>query len=161
MPTGKNTPFNVTLLGFLLAVTLFTQSPQLHGASIMSSFTSKLTCHFFHANLFHWVCNALCLWLMRPCPTQITIAVPYAVMAMYFTDEPTIGFSAIIYAYVGMNILRWKLSIEDWITFIVANFIGAFLPGIAFGVHFMALFFGFAHYIIERQLRRIKEKLES
>lgn len=138
MPTGKNTPFNVTLLGFLLAVTLFTQSPQMHGSSLMSSFTSKLTCHFFHANLFHWACNALCLWLMRPSPMQITAAIPCAAMAMYFTDEATIGFSAIIYAYIGMNIFRWKLSIEDWITFIVANFIGAFLPGIAFRVHLSA-----------------------
>lgn len=161
MPTGKNTPFNITLIGFLLAVTLFTHSPQLHGAWLMSSFTSKMTCHFFHANLFHWACNALCLWLMRPSPIQIASALPYALMAMFFTEEPTIGFSAVLYAYIGMNIFRWKLSPVDWIMFIGANLIGAFLPGIAFEVHFMAFFFGISAYIIEWQLERVKRKLEA
>lgn len=161
MPTGKNTPFNITLLGFLLAVTLFTQSPHLHGAWIMSSFESKLTCHFFHANLFHWACNALCLWLMRPSPMQMVSAFPYAVAVMFFTCEPVIGFSAVLYAYIGMNIIRWKVSMVDWGTFIMANIISAFIPGVAFGVHLAAFSLSMAHGYVENQLERILLRIDN
>lgn len=161
MPTGKNTPFNVTLLGLMLALTLFTEAPHLHGAWICSPFVTKLTCHFFHANLFHFACNAMCLWLMRPSPVQTIQALCLAVIAMFCTIEPTIGFSAVIYAYLGMNMCRWKISLVDWATFIVANAVTAFIPGVAFGVHLAAFMLGFFAWLWEKQMKTLLLKLED
>lgn len=160
MPKGKNTPFNVTLLGMLLLLAVFTESPHLHGASLFSSVGTMITCHFFHANLFHFACNAMCLWLMRPSPKQIAMAFPFAVFSMLFTEEATIGFSAVIYAYLGMNIFRWNISLIDWGTFIVANLISAFIPGIAFGVHLAAFMFGATTWWFEQRIKRILLTLE-
>ena len=127
----------------------------------MSSFTNKLICHFFHANIFHWFCNAMVLWMMRPNPKQITYAFVLAVWAMFFTMTPTIGFSAVIYAYIGMNIIRWNVSLIDWATFLVANFITIFIPDVAFVVHLAAFQLGISAYIIDRQINRILLAIED
>lgn len=161
MPRRKNTPFNVTLLGALLCITLFAVSPQIHGGFLMSSIANKLTCHFFHANLFHWACNAMALWIMRPSPKDIVHAFILASLAMFFTMTPTIGFSAVIYAYIGMNIIRWKVSLIDWITFIVANLITIFIPSVAFGVHLTAFLLGISVYILHHQINRILLAVEG
>ena len=161
MSGRKNTPFNVTLLGLLLCITLFASYPHIHGGFLMSSFTNKLTCHFFHANIFHWFCNAMVLWMMRPNPKQITYAFVLAVWAMFFTMTPTIGFSAVIYAYIGMNIIRWNVSLIDWATFLMANFITIFIPNVAFGVHLAAFILGISVYMIDRQINRILLVIEG
>lgn len=161
MPRRKNTPFNVTLLGTLLCITLFAAEPQTHGGFLMSSITNQLTCHFFHANLFHWFCNAMTLWLMRPSPKDIAFAFVLAIFAISFTMTPTIGFSAVIYAYIGINIIRWKVSLIDWGTFLVANFITIFIPGVAFGVHLAAFMLGISVYIIHYQINRILLAVEG
>lgn len=153
MSTRKNTPFVITLIGALLCLTLF--AGQTQGGHILSNLTTKLTCHFYHANLFHWFCNAMTIWIMRPSPKLIACAFPYAVMAMCFTLTPTVGFSSVIYAYIGMNIIRWNVSLIDWGTFIIVNIITIFIPWIAFGVHLAAFLFGISHYIVERQLNHI------
>lgn len=160
MPAGKDTPFNVTILGFMLAVTLFTQSPHLHGACAESSLVSKMTCHFFHANMFHFLCNAYAVWLMRPSPLLTLAAFPYAVIATYVAVEPTIGFSAVLYAYMGMNAMRWKASAIDWMTFAVANFVTIFIPGVAFAAHLAAFGMGLAHWLAVRMIENILKKLE-
>lgn len=161
MPTGKNTPFNVTVLGFMLAVTLFTRNPELHGAWICSPFVTKLTCHFFHANIFHFACNAMCLWIMRPSPVQTIQAFILAVTAMFATIEPTIGFSAVLYAYMGMNMFRWNVSMADWAMFAVANFITIFIPGVAFATHLAAFTLGFFTWVLEKQMKTLLLKLEE
>ena len=146
MQGRKNTPFVITLLMVLLGITLFTQSPQLQGAHLMSACSAKLVCHFFHANLFHWFCNAMALWLMRPSPKDMLLAFPMAFIAMFCTTTPTIGFSAVIYAYLGLNIIRWNVSLVDWGTFLTANTLTLFIPGVATGVHAAAFLLGLACY---------------
>jgi hypothetical protein len=161
MQGRRNTPFVITLLMVLLGITLFTQSPQLQGAHLMSACSAKLACHFFHANLFHWFCNAMALWLMRPSPKDMLLAFPMAVIAMFFTTTPTIGISAMIYAYIGVNIIRWKVSLVDWGTFIVANLITIFIPNVAFGVHLAAFMMGLFTYITHRQINSILLRVEE
>lgn len=146
MPTRKNTPFNWTIIAVLLCLTLFAQSPQMKAASIYSPFGNLLLCHFFHANLWHWAANAFALVLMRPSPKDLTLAFPIASLAMLCTTTPTIGFSAILYAYIGINIIRWKVSLIDWATFIVANLITIFIPNVAFSVHLAAFSLGLVAY---------------
>lgn len=127
----------------------------------MSSFTNKLACHFFHTNIFHWFCNAMALWFMRPSPKDIAYAFVLAVLAMFFTMTPTIGFSAVIYGYIGMNIIRWNVSLIDWATFLVANFITIFIPNVAFGVHLAAFILGVSVYMIDRKINRILLAIEG
>ena len=158
MQGRKNTPFNVTLIGLLLCLAVF--MPDVPGAHLMTPFSTKLSCHFFHANLLHWFCNSMCLWLLRPSPMQIVHAFPSAVTAMFFTTNPTIGFSAVIYAYIGMNIFRWKISMVDWATFIMANLIGMCLPNIAWQVHLAAFVLGWSIYYIQKQINRVLLALE-
>ena len=86
---------------------------------------------------------------------QILLAFPIAVASMLFTDEPTAGFSTVIYAYLGMNIFRWNISLIDWFTFIAANIISMCMPNIAWGVHFAAFFLGWASFYTERQIKRV------
>lgn len=143
----------------MLAVTLFTQSPQLHGGSLFSEQSANLTCHFFHANFFHWACNAFCLWFMRPSPMQLFLAWPLASMATLFTTEPTIGFSAVLYAYIGMNIVRWRVSLMDWGIFILANAVSVFIPGIASGVHLAAFLLGLAVWYLTFMFNQIRKRL--
>lgn len=145
MPTRKNQTFDITLLGALLCLTIFGEHG---GAYLLSDFTDKLTCHFYHANLFHWFCNAMAIWLMRPSPKEIAYAFPLAVLAMFFTLAPTIGFSSVLYAYIGLNIIRWNVSLIDWATFIIVNLITIFIPNVAFGVHLAAFVLGILVYKI-------------
>lgn len=154
MSERKNTPFNLTIVGLLLALTLFAESPQMHGGFLMSSLANKLACHFYHANIFHWATNSMALLLMRPSPKQIAYSFPIAFAAMFFTDNPTIGFSAMIYAFLGLNIIRWKVSMIDWATFIIANILTIFMPKVAFGVHFASFSLGIAAYYIHQHINR-------
>lgn len=153
MPTGKDTPFNVTLLAILLCLTLFTQSPQMKGAFFTSPLQNHLLCHFYHANLWHWAANAFCLYVMRPKPSDIAYTIPVAAMATFFTMTPTIGFSAVLYAFIGMNILRWNLPFFDWVMFIFANIVTIFIPGVAFGVHLTAFLLGISANSIHEHIR--------
>lgn len=159
MPTGKNQTFNVTLLGFLLVMTLFARNPELHGACMFSGWTNFITCHFYHANLFHWGCNALALGLMRPSPSAMLVALAYGSFAMLTATQPTIGISAAVYAYIGMNIIKWNMKLSDWTTFALANILTYFMPGVAFGVHLAAFLLGAGHACIEYQIKRIKNIL--
>lgn len=158
MQRRKDTPFNITLIGTLLLLTIFSGHS---GAHLFSEFSDKLTCHFYHANLFHWFCNAMAIWLMRPSPKDIAYAFFLAVMAISFTLTPTIGFSAVIYSYIGMNILRWKVPMADWATFIVANLITIFIPNIAFGVHLAAFLLGVSVYVVHKLTNRIVLAIED
>lgn len=103
----------------------------------------------------------MALWFMRPSPRQIAYALALAVLAMFFTMTPTIGFSAVIYGYIGMNIIRWNVSLIDWATFLMANFITIFIPDVAFGVHLAAFILGISVYMIDRQINRILLTIEG
>ena len=154
MPKGKNSTFNLTLVGFLLVMTLMTDSPQTHGGFLMSSLGNKIGCHFYHANIFHWAVNSMALLLMRPSPKQMLCSFPIAFASMFCTDTPTVGISAMIYAYIGLNIVRWKVSMIDWATFIIANLFTLFMPKVAFGVHFASFSLGIIAYYIQYHIKR-------
>lgn len=155
MPTGKNTPFSFSIIAVLLVLTLFEDSPQMQSAFLFSPLDSRLTYHFFHANFFHFAANALCVAIMRPSPRDILMAWIVASIATFLVLTPTIGFSAIIYSYIGLNIIKWKISIIDWAIFIASNLLTAFIPNIAFWMHFVAFSIGMTVYYINRKLKDI------
>lgn len=153
MPTGKDSPFDVALIGTLLCLCLFADDASRHAASFSSPLLSHLVCHFYHANLFHLLGNLFCIVFMRPSMKQLLYAYPVAVAATWFTVVPSIGFSAVLYAFMGMNALRWNISRKDWCLFIIANLITAFIPGIAFSLHFAAFSLGIFVSLFKRILK--------
>jgi hypothetical protein len=60
-----------------------------------------------------------------------------------------------------MNIIRWNVSLIDWATFLVANFITIFIPNVAFGVHLAAFILGVSVYMIDRKINRILLAVEG
>lgn len=141
MPKRKNTPFVYTITGMLLVFCLFGDSVS-NAASFYSPLLNHMTCHFFHANFFHTGANVLCLLLMRPSPKQLLYAYPIAVLSTFCSDTPTVGISAIVYAYIGLYIIHWRLSNYDLLTFIIANIITIFIPNIATTMHMVSFFVG-------------------
>lgn len=152
MPKGKNQAFVITILGALLALAIFTPNPQMHAAFLFTDWQSKFSCHFYHANLFHWAANAFAVWLMRPSPRELLLAYPLAIASVMLSTTPIVGFSAVLYAYIGMNIIRWNISLIDWLMFIVANLITLFMPNIATWTHFVAFALGITYYLIRKRI---------
>lgn len=131
----------------LLLLCLFAD-PAIHGACIYSDMGSRFTCHFFHGNFFHFLANACCLWMIRPSVSDMAKAYPLAVVATLFTTMPTVGISGIVYAHLGMNMCRYRITFADWAVFIMANVATLFIPSIAWPVHFAAFFLGLSVYIV-------------
>lgn len=121
---------------------------------------SDLLPHLFyplsHANIWHLIANILCLWMLR-CPTQLAVTYAIAVICSFLpsfsiyemfvssTPEPTMGFSGILFAMVGISwgrIRRFKDMIvrNKWILIIPA-----FIPHINFLIHIYCLLAGYAY----------------
>jgi len=78
-----------------------------------------------------------------------------AIFATFLVFTPAIGFSAIIYAYLGMNIIKWKVSLIDWALLISSNMFTIFIPNIAFWTHFVAFSIGMSAYYINKKLKDV------
>lgn len=58
-----------------------------------------------HANIFHLLANVLCLWMI-PCGLHLSSAYLVAVTCSFlpcYLGEPTMGFSGVLFAIVGMS----------------------------------------------------------
>lgn len=125
-------------------------SPHEAAAGIHSPLWKHFTCHFFHGNIFHFIANAWALWLMRPSVSGLAKAYPLAVIASFCTLTPVVGISAVIYAWLGMELCRRLSSLADIAIFTVANLITIFIPNVAWTVHFAAFLLGLSTYIIPK-----------
>lgn len=110
---------------------------------------------FSHANIWHLLVNICCLWMVR-CPMRLYITYLIAVLASFlpcltfsfshgFTlmTEPTMGFSGILFAMVGMswgriNQFRNMIWRNKW--FLI---IPPFLPHVNFLIHIYCMLFGY------------------
>lgn len=78
-------------------------APQLgfpEGGTLGHSFYS-----FSHANVWHLLANMVCLWMI-PCELHLLSVYVVAVLCSYlpcFISEPTVGFSGVLFAIVGMS----------------------------------------------------------
>ena len=125
--------------------------------SHFSSLISHLTYPLSHANIFHLAANCLCLFLLR-CPLHLAITYTIAVLSSFLPSfalssfhiplsslhsEPTMGFSGVIFAMVGMSWgrvhrFREMLSRNKW--FLI---IPAFIPNINALLHLYCLLLGY------------------
>lgn len=124
------------------------------------SISARMAYHFFHANFFHALCNVWCM---------LAIAFYYdiddwelflawiiaATIPSLFITAPTIGFSGICFALMGIvfyKVARKRLYLS-WIIPIVA--IGYFIPGMAATIHAYCFIVGIATSIVYSSIRAL------
>ena len=102
---------------------------------------------FSHANIWHLAGNILCLWMLR-CPMHIYATFVCAVLCSFlpcFVAEPTMGFSGVLFAMVGISwgkIHRFRDMMRKNIWVLI---IPAFLPHINFLIHLYCLILGYLY----------------
>ena len=102
---------------------------------------------FSHANIWHLAGNILCLWMLR-CPMHIYATFVCAVLCSFlpcFVAEPTMGFSGVLFAMVGISwgkIHRFRDMMRKNIWVLI---IPAFLPHINFLIHLYCLMLGYLY----------------
>ena len=102
---------------------------------------------FSHANIWHLAGNILCLWMLR-CPLHIYATYVCAVLCSFlpcFVAEPTMGFSGVLFAMVGISwgkIHRFRDMMRKNIWVLI---IPAFLPHINFLIHLYCLILGYLY----------------
>ncbi len=123
-------------------------------------FAAHLLYPFSHANIFHLLANILCLWLLR-CQLHLPITYATAVLCSFlpsfsFYDiadtittataagqEPTCGFSGVLFAMVGISwgkIRRFKEMIRRNMWFLV---LPAFIPHVNALIHLYCILAGY------------------
>lgn len=152
MPKGKDrtlaVKIGVTLL--LAACYLLPVPRQEFGASFGSPWHAHFLAQMFHANVFHLLANLYALWLIRTSPRELLVAYLLSVPATFVAAAPTVGFSSVLYALMGMKVCRVRMSPVEWAIFILANTATVFIPAISFGVHLAAFVLGFVYDYLKR-----------
>lgn len=109
----KNTKiFALALTAVMLALVFAPFSPSdvgiYRGVGVCAF--NRLTYHFFHAGLLHWFLNAWCflgcVFLFRTSFRHVVAAFVIAASAPALSALPTIGFSGVCFALLG--ILSWQ-----------------------------------------------------
>ena len=105
-----------------------------------------------HANIWHLMANIVCLWMI-PCELHLGTSFLIAVVCSFlpcFTEEPTVGFSGVLFAIVGMSwgrVRRFKDMVWRNKVFLVIPF---FIPHINAFIHVYCMVAG---YIVGRYVR--------
>ena len=96
------------IVSLFLVVWYFTM-PQIGFNGFDTHLYGELSEHFIysvcHANIWHLLANILCLWMI-PCALHLSFSFLLAVLCSFlpcFTGEPTMGFSGVLFAIVGIS----------------------------------------------------------
>lgn len=105
-----------------------------------------------HANIWHLMANIVCLWMI-PCELHLGTSFLIAVLCSFlpcFTEEPTLGFSGVLFAIVGMSwgrVRRFRDMVWRNKVFLVIPFL---IPHINAFIHVYCMVVG---YIVGRYVR--------
>lgn len=126
-----------------------------YGYATVSGFPIDYTSHLLypisHANIWHLLANIICLWML-PCRLHLIATYSIAVLCSLIpclTSEPTMGFSGILFAIVGISWgktkhfrnMMWK---NKW--FLI---IPMFIPHVNAFIHLYCLLVGYVYgYLI-------------
>ena len=105
---------------------------------------------FSHANVWHLAANILCLWCVK-CRMYAIQAYIMAVMCSFFPEpaifhqEPTMGFSGVLFAMVGISwgqaVMLKMMFRKNWVVLVVPFFI----PHVNALIHIYCLFAGYVY----------------
>lgn len=118
--------------------------------------------HFFHANAVHLIVNCFVLYSIRKTLTINKLVAAWFIgsLSYIFALRPTIGFSDIIYALIGMSTppltSRWWRS-PSTIIFLCATVAYLFVPSVSATTHIASLVIG----VIASCVVRFRNKLNS
>jgi membrane associated rhomboid family serine protease len=98
---------------------------------------------FFHANVFHCVANCIALFGLRNSNrflSSFILSFLAAALCGFFSpaSQPTVGASAMIYAWVGM-LMHKRIFSQGFIIMVLSTGLMAVLPNVNFIVHVLAL----------------------
>lgn len=110
-----------------------------------------LTFHFAHANIFHWMCNAYCLYLILTRRNDEwwwwIVSYVLATLASFAipAHNPVMGFSGVLCAFVGMTLsnvkkISWKNVAMAFLYLAIGTL---FMRDLAVLLHFASMALGF------------------
>ena len=116
---------------------------------------------FFHASWWHLAVNSLAAWTIfsprrRTSPARLATAFLIAVLVYPLSLRPVIGFSNVLYAYLGLRTPavtdRWWRRTEV-ITFLVVTFALIFVPRFSATTHIAAYALGMGGAALKRKYK--------
>ena len=114
----------------------------------------RLLYPFVHASFLHWGLNFFSwVWFHRiVTPFRILVAWACAVAMSFFVPcrFPVLGFSVIIFFFVGYAFLRWRVSVRLQVA--IPVLVSFFFPNIAVWHHIAAFLCGMSY----RRLRKLR-----
>ena len=147
MPKGKNKQVERKVIVSLLLLNVYLWLPMEYVPELAASFNAAWYTHlcsqWAHTGLFHLILNLYVLWFLRFTWKEFGVAYLVSIPATFASSSGAIGFSSVIYALMGLLLPQVRLSVRDWVLFLVVNAATAFVPPIAFGVHVTAFGLGF------------------
>lgn len=118
--------------------------------------------HFFHGNLFHLLANLLSLYFILPYLKRWQMGVGYGIasLSILASVTPVIGFSNLIYAFIGLRSPSFK---SKWwrhsgtIAFMVITLAMVFIPNVSAVTHIICFSAGVMVSAIVRHLKQISD----
>lgn len=125
--------------------------PKYGYVGVLGNSTEELANHILypisHANVFHLTANILFIWMVR-CDMRLLETITIAILCSFIptlTTEPTMGFSGVLFAMVGITwgrVSKFKEMFlkNKWIFLIML-----LVPHVNFLIHLYCLLAGYAY----------------
>lgn len=148
------------VLSLILFIVAFFNAPSACMLQPGCGITGHLCYHFFHANVFHAICNIWCLLALafyydiEDWELLLAFIIAASVPSAAMSSQPIVGASGICFALMGIvlyKVARKKYYLS-WIIPIVA--VGFIIPGMAAGVHLYCFAIGIAVSLVLMYCKR-------
>ena len=117
-------------------------------ASCHSAWWTHIAYMFFHVNVWHLLSNLYSLCLFRTTAKRLFVACVIAMAASFFSWLPVVGFSGVLFALWGMNML--KADRKSWLLFALSAGISLVVPVFSASVHIGSFFLGWCYAFMEK-----------
>lgn len=153
------------VIGLVLVVIMFftvLTKPDLSEVAISKDahFHVRFLYHFFHVSLLHFFLNAWCflslLFYFRIRLTDLAVAYIIASLTPVIGDIPTVGFSGVCYALMGILSLRVDKKVRFVLLTFVLIFIGTVSPLVNGKIHLWSYLAGMFYALLTEPICKMK-----
>lgn len=152
----------ITIASILTLIYFLGLPAQVYGVSSHSQWWAHFTYPLLHGNIVHLICNIYALWFClneRTYPKQTLLPLLYIIAVvssfLYTSDQPTIGFSGVIFAMIGINLVRVPTRVNI-IYMVIILAAGILIPQIAGVNHLISFAIGCAVAMLTGHVKRFK-----
>ena len=147
------------VLSLALLILAFFNAPQQCVLQPGCGIAGRLCYHFFHANVFHAICNIWCLLALafyydiEDWELLLAFIIAATVPSVAMSSQPIVGASGVCFALMGIvfhKVARKKYYLS-WIIPIVA--IGFLIPGMAAALHLYCFSLGITLSLVYSRIR--------